>query len=395
MTIFEKRKDLRKGDAKMCPKVTICVPCYNEENTIVKTLKSLIKLDYDKDKLEIIVVDDGSTDKTYKKAKAFAEKHKEVNIQIYKKENGGKYTALNLAIEKSTGEFFGGLDADSFVDKKALRKIVKFFEDKNVTAVTPSMLVDNPKGALQRIQYIEYLLGVFLRKVFAEIGSVHVTPGPFSIYRKSFFDEYGGFIQAHHTEDQEMAMRAQRHDKVIENAVDAYVYTVAPNDFRTLYKQRLRWYRGFIRNVIDYRDLFSAKHGNLGMFILPSSFISVIFVIFFMVYFIVENVNNLVDQYLALNAINFDIWELLKHIKIDIFFMNTSAIAVLGIISLMFALIVILVAKKMAKEKKPITISYILFIVFYWMLFGFWWFVSAIAALFTKKSKWGHKSHEI
>jgi cellulose synthase/poly-beta-1,6-N-acetylglucosamine synthase-like glycosyltransferase len=395
MTIFERRKYLRKGDAKYCPMVTICVPCYNEEKTIVKTLKSLIRLDYDKSKLEIIVVDDGSRDKTYKRAKAFANKHKDWNIQVYRKENGGKYTALNFAIEKSKGEFFGGLDADSFVDRKSLKKIVKFFEDNSVTAVTPSMLVYEPKGMLQRIQYIEYLLGVFLRKVFAEVGSVHVTPGPFSIYRKSFFEKYGGFKKAHHTEDQEMAMRMQRYDKVIENAVDAYVYTMAPKDFKTLYKQRLRWYRGFIKNVIDYRDLFSAKHGNLGMFILPSAFLSVMFVLFFMVYFIIQNVNNAIDQYFILKAVNFDLIELLKHVKLDLFFLNTSGIAMLGIVSLFFAIIVIYVSKKIAKEKKPITISYLFFMLFYWILFGFWWFVSAIAAIFSKKTKWGHKSHEI
>ena len=395
MTIFERRQVLRKGEAKVHPKVTICVPCYNEETTVVKTLKSLISLEYENGKLEIIVVDDGSSDNTYKKAKEFADKHPKFNIQVYKKKNGGKYTALNFAIKKAKGEFFGGLDADSFVDKKALKRIVKFFEDKNVTAVTPSMLVADPKGILQRIQYIEYLLGVFLRKVFAEMGSIHVTPGPFSIYRMSFFKKYGGFKKAHHTEDQELAMRAQRHDKVIENAVDAYVYTIAPKDFKTLYKQRLRWYRGFLKNVIDYRDLFSAKHGNLGMFILPSSFISVMFVIFFMVYFIVKNVNLLMDQYLALRSVNFDFWQIIQNIKLDVFFLNTSGMGVLGVVSLLAAVTVIYVSKKIAKEKKPITISYILFMIFYWMLFGFWWFVSIISAIFTKKTKWGHKSHKI
>ena len=395
MTIFEKRNVLRKGSAKIHPKVTICVPCYNEENTVVKTLKSLIRLDYEKNKLEIIVVDDGSTDSTYAKANKFAKLHLEADIKVYKKKNGGKYTALNFAIKIANGEFFGGLDADSFVDKNALKKIIKFFEDKNVTAVTPSMLVANPTGLLQRIQYIEYLMGVFLRKVFAEMGSIHVTPGPFSIYRMSFFKKYGGFKKAHHTEDQELAMRAQRYDKIIENAVDAYVYTIAPKDFKTLYKQRIRWYRGFIKNVIDYRDLFSAKHGNLGVFILPSSFISVMFVIFFMVYFIVDNLGKLMDQYLALRSINFDLWQVLQNMKVDMFFFNTSGIGVLGGISLISAILVIYVSKRLAKEKKPITISYILFVSFYWILFGFWWFVSILSAIFTKKTTWGHKSHEI
>jgi len=391
-TLAETRKKIYHGEIKKYPPVTVCIPCYNEKNTIEGTLISLCKLDYDKKQLEIIVVDDGSSDNTYNKSLKFAKKHPEFDIKVFRKENGGKHTAVNLALEKSRGEFFGVLDADSFVHKKALRRIIKLFENKKVDAVTPSMLIYKPKGFLQRVQYIEYLMGVFLRKVFAQLGSQHVTPGPFSFFRKTVFKRLGPYKQAHLTEDIEMALRIQRNNGVIENAIDAYVYTMGLSDFKSLYKQRLRWYHGFLRNVIDYKDLFSRKHGNLGIFILPASFISVFFVIVFLFYTIFKMTNNLIVKLSNLAAINFNL-RLSDWLSFDPFFVNTSSIAILGICSLILAIIIIFISKKFAKEKRNIIPSYILFMLTYWILFGFWWVTSVWAAFFSKKKmKWGHKS---
>ncbi len=392
-TIIEVRKNLRKGEIDTYPAVTICVPCYNEETTVVKTLRSLSHLDYDKKQLEIIVVDDGSKDQTYEKAKAFARKNPKIDIKVFRQKNGGKFTALNLAIKKCRGDFFGALDADSFVHPKALRRIMKFFEKKpEVQAVTPSMKVYNPKGILQRVQAIEYLIGIFLRKVFAEIGSIHVTPGPLSIYRMSFFKKHGTYHEAHHTEDIEMALRIQRNHGVIENAIDAYVYTIAPDNWRILKIQRLRWYFGFIKNVTDYTDLFGRKHGNLGLFILPASFISVAIVLIFLFYFIYQQLDLWITRYLNIAAVNFDIFQL-KWISWDLFFINTTAGAVLGVIALITGILIIIVAKKIAKEEKPIALSYIIFMAVYWILFGYWWLISVITTLTKKKRKsWGHKT---
>ena len=392
LILFERKGKIKKGETNIFQKVTICVPCYNEEKTIIKTLKSLFNLDYPNNKLEIIVVDDGSGDFTYKKAKEFQKQNPNFNLKIFKKKNGGKYTALNLAIDKSTGDFFGALDADSFVDKKALRRIMKFFEDKNVTAVTPSMKVYKPKSIFQKIQSIEYLLGIFLRKIFAELGSLHVTPGPFSIYRKIFFKEHGKFRKAHHTEDIELALRAQKHHKVIENAVDAYVYTIAPSTFKTLYKQRIRWYSGFLKNVLEYKTLLSLKHGNLGIFILPSAFLSIFLIVVFFFYFLYKQIDLFILTYLNLVAINFDLSQL-EWPSLNTFFLNTSAPVVLGLTALIFGVIVITIAKNLAEEKSKITFSYILFMLSYWILFAFWWIISFIHSFILKTEiKWGHKS---
>lgn len=178
-------------------------------------------------------------------------------------------------MKKCSGELVGGLDADSFVTSKALKRMIGYFDDEDVMAVTPSLKVYKPKKVLQKIQMIEYLIGVFLRKIFALLGSINVTPGPFSIYRKSFFDKNGGWDEDNITEDIEIAFRIQSKNYLIENSETATVYTVSPASFKGLFSQRIRWYVGGLQNALDYRHLFGTKHGNLGLFILPGSFISV------------------------------------------------------------------------------------------------------------------------
>lgn len=394
LILFERKGKIKKGETNFFQKVTICVPCYNEEKTVIKTIISLSKLDYPKNKLEIIVVDDGSQDNTYKIVKEFAKHNSKIDLKIFKKKNGGKYTALNFAIDKSTGDFFGALDADSFVHEKALRRIMKFFENKKTTAVTPSMMVYQPKSFFQKIQSIEYLLGIFLRKVFAELGSLHVTPGPFSIYRKTFFKEHGKFRKAHHTEDIELALRAQKYHKEIENAVDAYVYTIAPSNFKTLYKQRIRWYSGFLKNVLEYKNLFSLKHGNLGIFILPSAFLSIFLIVIFFFYFLYKQIDLFILTYLNLLSLNFDLSQI-QWFNFDIFFLNTSAPVILGLTALLFGIIMIIIAKNLSEENSKITFSYILFMLSYWILFAFWWIISFIHSFILKTEiKWGHKSED-
>ena len=160
LTMFENKKELKNPKPKKLPTVTIVVPAYNEEKTISKTLQSLLNLNYPKNKLEIIAVDDGSTDNTYKAAKQFTSQ----GVKVYKKKNTGKADSLNFALKKSKGELFAALDADSFANPDCLKKMIGYFNDPKIMAVTPSLKVYKPKNMLQKIQYVEYLIGIFLRK---------------------------------------------------------------------------------------------------------------------------------------------------------------------------------------------------------------------------------------
>ena len=264
-TFLERRKDIvvRKDDEKLVlpsyPTVTIVVPCYNEENTISRTVESLLSLEYPKDKLKIILVDDGSKDGTWELIKTFS-----INpqIEIYKKENGGKHTAMNLALEKTDSMFVGGLDADSFVHPQALVRIIQMFDDEEIMAVSPSIIVHEPKNIIQKAQKAEYDMSVYNKKMFGFLGAIHVTPGPFSIFRKKVFDDLGPYRKAHNTEDQEIALRMQEAGYRIDHCPDAYVHTVSPHTVAKLYRQRLRWIYGFIKNAFDYRRLiFRKKYG--------------------------------------------------------------------------------------------------------------------------------------
>ncbi|MGM5480220.1 MAG: glycosyltransferase [Nanobdellota archaeon] len=390
-TLFQEKNEWWKGDPKECKPVTVCVPCFNEENTVLRTLKSLSELEYDKDKLEIIVVDDGSTDNTYAIAKEFADKQTDTDIKVLQKENGGKYTALNLALEVCRGEFFGALDADSYVSPKSLKRITKYFENSKVTAVTPAMMIGEPKSALQKIQAVEFYLGVLLRKVFALMGSIHVTPGPFSFFRKSFFDEHGGYTKGHLTEDIELSLRIQSKGGIIENALDGYVFTLGENNFKALKKQRTRWYFGFLKNMMDYKHLFSPKQGNLGVFILPISIISVVLLITSVIYALISLSKEAIHGITNLMAINFDLSQM-KLFNFKMFFVNTEPYVILGTIGLFVTLGFIIFAKRLAKEKAKKFVSYVYFFLAYWVLYGYWWAVSIYQAFFKKDRSWGHKS---
>ncbi|MEK7086469.1 MAG: glycosyltransferase family 2 protein, partial [Patescibacteria group bacterium] len=129
------------------PTVAIIVPCWNEGTTVAATCESLLALDYPKDKLEIILVDDGSTDTTPEVMMRFAD-NPHVRI-ICKKENGGKHTAVNAGVAVTQAEFIGCLDADSFVEPDALKEIIPCFKNPRVAAVTAAMTVHNPKNILQ------------------------------------------------------------------------------------------------------------------------------------------------------------------------------------------------------------------------------------------------------
>ena len=237
--------------------VTIMVPCYNEESTVERTIKSLQELDYPIDKLNIMIIDDGSIDNTWNVVQQFRD---DSRIILMQKENeGSKFAALNFALAHIDTELVGVLDADSWVSKNALVEYMYFFRDKEVMATIPSMVIGEPNGILQKSQKAEYDLGLFARKAFSNINAIYITPGPFSVFRKYVFDTLGPYKEAHHTEDAEIALRMQKHHYKIAYSEKSVVYTIPPNKVKPLIKQRVRWVYGFIRNVIDYKGVFFKK----------------------------------------------------------------------------------------------------------------------------------------
>lgn len=258
------------------PNVSVIVPAYNEEKTIIKTLKSILNLDYPKDKLELIVVNDGSTDNTEKIVKEFVNLNNLRDIKIISQKNSGKASCLNKGLSILKGEFFACLDADSFVDKNALKRMLKLhMNDENLAIVTPILKVHQPKTLFQKFQRLEYLASMVVIKLMSFMDCNFIAPGPFSLYKTKIIKELGGFDENNLVEDQEIAYKAQKNHYRIRQCSNAYVNTVAPRNFKGLSKQRNRWFKGTLLNLFGYKHLmFNKKYGDFGFFQMPLIFFS-------------------------------------------------------------------------------------------------------------------------
>lgn len=390
ITYFEKRLDmhketeLTKNPRKKYPSVTIIVPCWNEEATLSKTIHSLLNLNYPQDKLKIMIVDDGSTDRTWEVAQKFRNKKQ---VEIYKKENGGKHTALNFGISKSSSELLGCLDADSYVDKDALKNIVTLFDDKETMAVAPSVKVWQPKTVVQLIQKVEYSWGIFIRKMLSYIGALYVTPGPFSIFRREVFESIGGYRHAHQTEDMEMALRMQANRYKIATSHNAFVYTVAPKTFGKLYKQRLRWTYGFLKNVVDYKFIFFKKqYGNLGILVLPMATLSIFAALYLISISIISFIKSIFDFIIKIQAVGFYFkW---PKFELSWFSINTEFLAIISIIAFLGTLTMILISRKMSDGKAKIGADLIYFLVLYTFMAPVWMAKAVYNAIFSVKTHW-------
>ncbi len=263
---FDKIKKNKTMKKDWAPYLSVIIPAYNEEHTIRKCINSVLDSDYPSDKIEIIVVDDGSTDQTYEVANSINDKR----IKVYKRMKSGKATSLNFGLAKAHGEFVATLDADSYICKSAIKKMLAYFSDNEVGAVTSAIKIEKKKeGILNTIQKIEYLFVIFSRNVLSHIDAVPVTPGPLSIFKTKVLRNVDGFDEKSILEDQEIALRLQSKNYKIKASLDADVYTEVPQTFSDLVKQRVRWNRGGLRNTIKYIRLISPAYGDFGLIILP------------------------------------------------------------------------------------------------------------------------------
>lgn len=271
---YQERKETEKLEDSSYPGVSIVVPMWNEGKTIAATLDSLITMhDTYKGLMEIIVVDDFSTDDSFAIVENYTQKHDYIRV-FMKDGERGKSVSLNQGFKVANYEIVGCVDADSYPSPQALNHIVKEFQDPEVGAVTTKLVVNNPKNMVEWFQHIEYIYSNFILMAIDSLDAVFITRGPLSLYRKDVMLQINGFLPAHQTptEDMEITFRIRKAGYKIKGSKKAKVYTSVMTTWKTLFWQRMRWNRGTLINFWMHRDMMlDSKFGMFSMFVFPTS----------------------------------------------------------------------------------------------------------------------------
>lgn len=246
--------------------VSVLVAAHNEESTIEATINHVMESDY-KGIIDVIVINDGSKDKTAEIVRKLQKKYGKLKL-LDKKINSGKADSLNQGIKLAKGELIAVVDADSYPEKQSVEKLIGFFDDEKVGAVTSAVFVRNKKNFLTRMQTIEYIVLAWTRKLLDFLDAVYVTNGPLSIYRKKGLIEVGGFDTKTVTEDIEVTWHLLSKGYKTKMCLGAFVTTTVPETFRRYWRQRERWGIGGIQAIFKYKKTF-LKKGMLGFFVIP------------------------------------------------------------------------------------------------------------------------------
>jgi cellulose synthase/poly-beta-1,6-N-acetylglucosamine synthase-like glycosyltransferase len=240
------------------PRISVIVPAYNEENVIRLTIESLLATDYP-DK-EIIIVDDGSKDKTLEIAMEYKDK-----IKLIHKENGGKASALNQGLLYATGEIVTIVDADTIIGHSSLRHIAKAMAEENVAAVAGNVKIRNKVNWLTWCQALEYMSGIqIMRRGLDYFGAITIVPGALGAFRKKKLIEAGTYHKDTLVEDFDATMKVLRSGMIVSGSSAATAYTQAPQTLRDYYRQRKRWYRGNLQVLRRHSDvLLNPRFGYL------------------------------------------------------------------------------------------------------------------------------------
>lgn len=252
------------------PAVSVLIAAYNEEKVIAKTLRSVLDHDYP-GRVEVVVVDDGSTDATAEECRGLTKAHP--NVHLFTQTNAGKSAALRHALAEAQHEIVVFLDADTLFERATIRKLVEALADEEVGAVSGNARVGNTKNFVTRCQALEYLCGFNLdRRAYTAWNCVTVVPGAVSAFRQVAIDRAGGFSHDTLAEDTDMTLMLHRLGWKIGFAPEAIAWTEAPETWRALAKQRVRWAFGTMQCLWKHRDLmFDLRHKALGFFALPSA----------------------------------------------------------------------------------------------------------------------------
>jgi peptidoglycan-N-acetylglucosamine deacetylase len=253
------------------PAVTVLIPAYNEETVIVQTVTSVLLSDLNN--IHVIVVDDGSTDRTLEYLQANFGSNK--SVQIIHQPNRGKAAALNNALSHAQTDIVVTIDADTEIEPDAIRRLLRRFSDPKVAAVAGNVKVGNRSRWLTRWQALEYITSQNLEKrAFDLLNCITVVPGALGAWRKKAIEDGGGITADTVAEDADLTIAIRRLGWRIAYDEDAIAWTEAPVTPAALIRQRFRWTFGTLQSFWKHRDtLFRWKYGTLGFVALPNIFV--------------------------------------------------------------------------------------------------------------------------
>jgi cellulose synthase/poly-beta-1,6-N-acetylglucosamine synthase-like glycosyltransferase len=251
------------------PRVAILVPAYNEETVIVRTIRSVMNSDYPN--LHVIVIDDGSTDRTAEiAAQAYAPEIAEGKLQILRKPNAGKAEALNYAVNRLTEEFYVGIDADTVIASDAVSKLICHFTDPRVGAVAGNARVGNKVNLWTRWQALEYITSQnFERRALDLFNVVTVVPGAIGAWRTDAVRHGGGYPINTVAEDADLTMNLIEQGYKVIYEDQSLAFTEAPINANGLMRQRFRWSFGTLQAIFKHKAAFT-KNRAMGFFALPN-----------------------------------------------------------------------------------------------------------------------------
>ncbi len=272
-SLFVKRIRYPRRKAGYTPFVSVIVPAYNEEKVLDKTIRSLLRSRYKN--FEIIIVDDGSKDGTWRIVQSFS-----ANAQVrgVRQKNMGKSAAINRGLRIAQGDIVISIDADTIFLSQTIGKLIRHFANPYVGAVAGVVKVGNVRNYLARWQALEYITGINIeRSAQAYVGAIMIAPGACAAWRKAAITDAGGYSGSTLAEDCDLTIAIHKAGYTVIQDIEAVAYTESPLTLRSLAKQRFRWLFGNIQVFWKHRDvILRRKRGWLGMYVVPNAIFSVI-----------------------------------------------------------------------------------------------------------------------
>lgn len=383
LLFFKNKKNLFDyPSAKKKYTISVLVPAYNEERTVKDTIESIFEIDYPIK--EVIVINDGSTDRTKEIAEELLKKYPK--LKLIDKKNTGKGDSLNTGIKMAKGELIVVVDADSYPSKDSFSKMTGFFDDEKIGAATCVFIPRNKEKFLEKMQFIEYNIIAFTRKLLGYVDAIYVTPGPLAMYKKTALEKVGGFDTKNMTEDIEIAWRLTKAGYKIRMCLSTNATTTAPNKLKDWYRQRRRWGVGGIQCISQYKKEFMKK-GMLGMFILPFFIIQFFLGLLGLGVFLYLITTRIISNYLF---VGYAIPAGVPLITLNDFYITPSFLNYLGIIifavGLIFSLLVLSVMKKTLFKKQNI-FTILIYSIVYLSIYPFIT-ISSVYNYFKRDKRW-------